>query len=153
MRAYLPALAIMVSAAAGVAFAQAPVYRSTMPDGKKVLSDRPMPGAIKVEEIKVSPGNTAPGNPVTKSTPKPGDRPATLDEAQAGLRKAQQEYDAAVAAAEKGREEIPGDRQGTASGGARFTDAYNDRQARLKQEVEAAKGRLDEAQRKANNAR
>jgi hypothetical protein len=148
-----PFLVILFVSACGLAIAQAPVYRSTMPDGKKIISERPMPGAVKVEELKVSPSNVAPGNPVPKSTATGVDRSATLDAARAELRKAQDEYDAAVAKAAKGVEELPGDRQGTAKGGSRYTDDFEKRQASLKAGVDAAQARLNAARTKVNDAR
>jgi len=148
-----PLFAILLSAACGLALAQATMYRSTMPDGKKIISERPMPGAAKVEELKVSKGNYAPGDPAARAAPATGDRGAALDKAQQELREARKSYDAALAAAEKGKEEEPGDRQGTAKGGSRFTGAYEARQASLKQQVDAARKRVEEAQRKVNDLR
>lgn len=177
-------LALALVSACGLAAAQAPMYRSTMPDGKKVISERPMPDAVKVEEIKVSPGNYAPGSPPPKSAspaPKsgspaakpgsPGAKPAPpgakaadpdaarkaraaeLAAAEQELASAQAEYNAAVANAAKGREEVPGDRQGTAKGGARFSEDYEKRQTELQAAVAAAEARLSNARRRYNDAR
>ena len=90
-----PLLAALLSVASGLAAAQA-MYRSTMPDGKVVISDQPVKGATKVEEVKTRAGNYAPGNPV-----KPGaagaatDRSAALAAAESELKAAQAAYDAA----------------------------------------------------------
>jgi hypothetical protein len=130
------------------------MYRSTMPDGKKVISDRPLPGASKVEELTPPPGNYAPGAPVPKgATPaaapeKPASRSAQSAAAEADLKAAQRAYDEAVSRAAAGSVETEGDRQGTAKGGARRTEAYDKRQAELKAEVDAARERLDAAQRR-----
>jgi hypothetical protein len=164
-----PLIAFLLVAWSGAVLAQAPMYRSTMPDGKTVVSDRPMPGAAKVEEMKTSQGNYAPGSPVAKpatpsgpapksaapvpAPPKPATRSAKAAEAEAELRAAQANYDAAVARAEKGRVETEGDRQGTAKGGARLTEDYEKRQQGLKAAVDAAQERLDAARRKYNAAR
>lgn len=148
-----PLLAVLLSAASGLAAAQA-MYRSTMPDGKVVISDQPVKGAAKVEEVKSRAGNYAPGNPVPPGAAgKASDRSAALAAAESELKAAQAAYDAAVARAQKGREEVDGDRIGTAKGGARLSDAYEKRQAALKAEVDAAQKQLDAARRKLNDAR
>lgn len=157
----LIAIAMLGALAVPPPLAQAQViYRSTMKDGKKVISERPMPGAVKVEELKVSPGNYAPGaQPNESGAPGTGPRtaggsgPSALAAADRDLRNAQKDYDAALDRAAKGKEEKEGDRQGTAGGGARLTDAYNQRQASLQAEVDAAKARLDAARKKFNDAR
>jgi len=143
----------VIALACGVAVAQAPMYRSTMPDGKKVVSDRPMPGATKVEEIKMGPGNYAPGSPVKGDVSAPASRQGALVAAEAELQRAQKDYDGAVAKAEAGRVEREGDRIGTAKGGARLSEAYEKRQEMLKAEVDAARAQLDAARRKFNEAR
>ena len=145
---------VLLAAASGLAAAQAPMYRSTMPDGKVVISDSPVKGAAKVEEVKSRAGNYAPGNPVPPGAAgKAPDRSAALAAAEAELKSAQAAYDAAVARAEKGREEREGDRIGTYKGGARLSDAYEKRQEALKAEVDAARQQLDAARRKLNDAR
>jgi len=147
-------LAALLSVASGLAAAQATMYRSTMPDGKVVISDSPVKGAAKVEEVKSRAGNYAPGNPVPPGAAgKASDRSAALAAAESELKAAQAAYDAAVARAQKGREEVDGDRVGTAKGGARLSEAYDKRQAALKAEVDAAQKQLDVARRKLNDAR
>lgn len=146
-------LAVLLSVASGLAAAQV-MYRSTMPDGKVVISDSPVKGAAKVEEVKSRAGNYAPGNPVPPGAAgKASDRAAAFAAAESELKAAQAAYDAAVARAQKGREEVEGDRVGTAKGGARLSDAYEKRQAALKAEVDAAQKQLDAARRKLNDAR
>ena len=146
-------LAVLLSVASGLAAAQV-MYRSTMPDGKVVISDSPVKGAAKVEEVKSRAGNYAPGNPVPPGAAgKASDRSAALAAAESEFKAAQAASDAAVARAQKGREEVEGDRVGTAKGGARLSDAYEKRQAALKAEVDAAQKQLDAARRKLNDAR
>jgi len=138
---------ILLAAACGLAFAQAPVYRSTMPDGKKVISDRPMPGALKVEEIKVREGNSAPGSPVPREAEAKHDpNEERRLKARQNVEDAQRAYDEALAKQAKGKDEGPGDRIGTAKGGARISDDYYKRQEALAAEVEAARKRLEAAQ-------
>ncbi len=147
---------IALAASCALAFAQAPVYRSTMPDGKRVISDRPIPGAVKVEEIKVSPGNTAPGSPVPPVSPaekarSPADQRRAL--AKDNLDSAQRAYEEALAKQAKGQEEVGGDRVGTYKGGARISDEYYKRQEALAAEVEAARNNLEAARKAAQAAR
>ena len=150
----LPPLVAVLLASASLAAGAQPMYRSTMPDGKVVISDQPVKGAAKVEEVKTRPGNYAPGSPVPPgAAPAPADRAGAAAAAESELKAAQSAYDAAVARAEKGREEREGDRIGTAKGGARLSEAYEKRQQDLKAEVEAARQRLDAARRKAMDAR
>lgn len=152
MRLALP-IAVLLATASGLAAAQA-MYRSTMPDGKVVISDQPVKGATKVEEVKSRTGNYAPGNPVKPGAAGPAtDRSAALAAAETEFKAAQAAYDAAVSRAEKGREEREGDRVGTYKGGARLSDAYEKRQESLKAEVDAARQNLDAARRKLNDAR
>lgn len=145
MRCAAAALAALFCASA---MAQQPMYRSTMPDGKKVIADRPMPGAVKVEEMKLSPGNYAPGAPPPRPEVEPArkgveaDRRAAVKEE---LEKAQKAYDEALERQVKGKEEGPGDRIGIAKGGARISDAYYKRQEELAAQVEAARTRLEQA--------
>ncbi len=148
-------LALLLAGCCAAGLAQTPMYRSTMPDGKKVISDRPVPGATKVEEITSSKGNYAPGSP-PKASPGSqlgGDRNAAREAADARVRSAQQAYDNAAAAAAKGKEEVEGDRIGTAKGGARLSEAYDRRQQALQAQVESAARQLDEARRSYNAVR
>lgn len=152
-------LALAALLAAPEAWAQT-MYRSTMPDGRTILSDRPMPGARKVEEIKIPPGNVAPGPaPAAKDKPKPKPKPPApsrtdaLSAAEAELRQAQMAHDAARDAAEKGKEPREGERLGTAGGASRLSDEYWARQKALADAVAAAQKRVDAAQAKLNALR
>lgn len=150
-----PLLALLLAGCCASVLAQAPMYRFTMPDGKKVISDRPVPGAAKVEEITPPKGNYAPGSPSSASpgSAPGGDRSGARASAEARVRSAQQAYDNAVAAAAKGKEEVEGDRIGTAKGGARLSEAYDKRQQALQAQVELAAKQLDEARRSYNAVR
>ncbi|MGE0876349.1 MAG: hypothetical protein AB7O31_16935, partial [Burkholderiales bacterium] len=134
----------------------------TMKDGKKVISDRPMPGAVKVEELKLRQGNYAPGAPApaqaqpSSDTPEPKQVDANAQrsaKAKKELAEAQRAYDEALAKQEKGKEEGPGDRIGTVKGGARLSEAYYKRQEALEAEVEAARSRLGAAREMAQDNR
>lgn len=144
---------IVLAASCALAFAQAPVYRSTMPDGKRVISDRPMPGAVKVEEIRVSSGNTAPGSPVPPAEKARSSEEQRRAQAKDNLDSAQRAYDEALAKQAKGKEEVGGDRVGTYKGGARISDEYYKRQEALAAEVETARNNLEAARKAAQAAR
>ncbi len=151
MRALLPLLLLLAALPAG---AQT-MYRSTMPDGRTVLSDRPMAGAVKVEEIVPPAGNVvpsqpaaAPAKPVAKPRP-----PDPLAVAEAELKEAQLAYDRAREARDQGREEQPGERLGVAGKGSRLSDAYWARQKSLEEAVNAAQRRLDLARERFNALR
>jgi hypothetical protein len=166
MRTRSTILCLVLAMAAGLALAQTTLYRSTMPDGKKVVSDRPMAGAVKVEELKPSPGNYAPGEPVkpaAKADPKAAPKPepgkpgaftppppspaSKAADREAAIAQARKAYDEALARQAKGKEEGEGDRTGTYKGGARLSDGYYKRQEALQAEVDAARRNLEAVQR------
>jgi len=151
---FAPLLALLCGfLAASAAWAQT-MYRSTMPDGSKVISDRPMPGARNVEELKLPPGNISPSPaPSGARPPAEPSRPQKLDAADAELREAQRAYDAAREAVDKGKEPLPGERLGTATGGSRLSDEYFARQKSLQDSVRAAQQRLEAAQKARGSAR
>ncbi len=148
---------ILMSLATG---AQAQIiYRSTMPDGRTVLSDRPTPGAKTVQEIHTpkpppQPGAAArvPGIGVPAAPPKP-DAKAAVDAAMAELRAATEALATAQAARNAGQEPLPGERQGVVGGGSRLTEPYFNRQAPLDAMIAQAQKRVDDAQAKVNSLR
>ena len=153
---------LIVLALAPAAFGQT-IYRSTMPDGRTVLSDRPTPGAKKVEEMYVpkSPPSApssaakpaAPTSAVGGAKP-PGQEPgAALDAAIRDLRGAEEALRAAQAARAAAEEPLESERQGMAGGGSRLNEAYFDRQKAIANALEQARKRVDEAQAKVNSLR
>ncbi len=132
------------------------LYRSTMPDGRVVLGDRPMPGARTVEEIQAPGGNVAPAPapPAAKARPAGTKPPAmTLEAADAELREARQALEKAREAQSKGKEPLEGERLGLAKGGSRLSDAYWARQKALADAVTQAERRVEAAQTKLNARR
>jgi hypothetical protein len=130
-------------------------FRSTMPDGKVVIGDKPAPGAKDVQKVPLRAGNVVPS---TQSSASGGgqplaDRQGALDSADADLRAAQQELQAAQAALQAGQEPQPGERIGTAGGTSRLTDAYMQRIKSLEDAVAVAQKRFDDAQAKRNAAK
>jgi hypothetical protein len=129
---------------ATTAHAQA-VFRSVMPDGKVVYGDKPAPGAKESRRVDVSSPNIAtPTQPGAVSAPTPQQQ--ALDTADAQVKAAQQELQAAKAALEAGSEPREGERIGTATkGGSQLTDAYYQRIKSLEAAVAAAQKKLDDA--------
>ena len=134
-------------AGCNVAAAQT-LYKSTMPDGKVIYSEKPAAGARRVDTINPPPAQTG-TTTVTpqekaramQSAPAPAaQQSSALDEARIQLKKAE-------AAREAGKEPLPGERIGTAGGTSRLTDAYFERQKTLEIAVESARKRIAELER------
>lgn len=153
-------IALLVLALAAQA-AGAQIYRSVLPDGSIVYSDKPTPGARDARELDLPPPNVALPEPAASpAPPRPagaseGATPAArLDDAQQDYVRASQALDAARAALEAGREPQAGETMGTAiPGRARRTEAYEQRIRSLEDAVARAQKRLDEALERRNAAR
>jgi hypothetical protein len=124
------------------------LYKSTMPDGRIVYSDKPAPGAAKVEETRPDTskggigGTTAREREVLKGMEKDRlQREGGQDKVQA----AEQRLSDMEAARAAGKEPLEGERIGIAGGGSRLNESYYDRQRRLEEAVEKARRDLDEA--------
>jgi hypothetical protein len=124
------------------------LYKSTMPDGRIVYSDKPAPGAAKVEETRPDTskggigGTTAREQEVLKGMEKNRlQREGGQDKVQAAEQRLKDAEDARAG----GKEPLEGERIGIAGGGSRLNDSYYDRQRRLEQAVEKARRDLDEA--------
>lgn len=138
------------------------IYRSTMPDGRTVLSDRPTPGARRVEELYVRPSPPSGGAPAQSAQPSQAvggaqapvqNRDAELDAALAELRGAEAALRAAEAARDAGQEPLENERQGIAGGGSRLNETYFGRQKALADAVDLARRGVDAAQSKVNSLR
>jgi hypothetical protein len=143
----LLALAIL---SAGPAAAQK-FYKSTLPDGKVIYGDKPVPGAVKVEETTVDTSKRGIGPaPKTEGLSKETaalqkleqDR-AKRDAAAGKVQEAEQALRAAEAARDGGKEPLPGERIGTAGGASRLTDVYFARQKKLEEAVASARRNLE----------
>jgi hypothetical protein len=133
---------------AQLALAQATMYKSILPDGRVVYSEKPAAGAVKVEEMKVDTGKKG----IVPATPRDieaarqaGAAQQRGDAATATLRAQEDKVKQAEEALAAGREPQPGERIGIAGGGSRLTDGYFERQKRLEQAVEEAKAELAKA--------
>lgn len=127
------------------------IYKSTMPDGRVIYSDAPVPGALKSEASNVpkSPGVT-PVAPPAQEQPEEAEarrleRQYAIEAAHAELDNAEKALAEAQAARQAGREPLEGERQGTAGGGNRLTETYFKRQQALETAVQQAQQRVDAA--------
>ena len=141
---FLPAVCLLASTAIGAQV----LYKSTLPDGKVIYGDKPVPGAVKVEEQK--PDTSKAGIQTTQ----PGDAAALKKMEQDRLkgertgervRAAEKALRDAEEALARGEEPLPGERTGTAGKGSQLNDAYWQRQENLKKNVERARLNLESA--------
>jgi hypothetical protein len=148
LKSTLSALSMLVAAVlAQPALAQM-LYKSIMPDGRVIYSDKPAPGAVKVETTK--PDTSSKG--IVTSTPKEAtavkQMEAERSQREAGadrLRAAEQGLRDAEARRAAGQEPLAGERIGTAGGASRLTDEYLRRQKSLDDAVEQARTELENA--------
>jgi hypothetical protein len=139
-------LTAMFSLAAGV-HAQG-MYRSVMPDGKIVYSDKPAPGAKESKKVNLAPLNISTPQQGTSSAPTDPAGAAPADKS-AELVAARQKLDAAQKALEAGREQREGDRIGVAKGGgatSRLSESYLERVKQLEDAVQAAQKEVSTAE-------
>jgi Domain of unknown function (DUF4124) len=142
---------VLLFALAGAAAAQT-VYRYITPDGRTIFSDQPVPGA-KLQGTVAPPappsGAPAPapsGAPAAAPAERTGDaRLQRLRDATAEVEAATQALEQARAQLEAGKEPLPGERTGTATGGSRLNEAYWARQTVNEETVRKAQARLDAA--------
>jgi len=120
------------------------------PDGKTVYSDTPIPGAKEVGEIKpqpkLDPASSSRSQDAASKDAQALDK--RLDERTAQrdrIAAAQAKLDEAKRTLEGGKEPLPGERIGTASGQSKLTDAYWERQKANQKSVENAQKALGEA--------
>ena len=156
--------AVSLAGAPLIAAGQSMIYKVQMPDGSVLFSDSVPSGGKVLEEreAKSTPRvNTLPGQPAGKgATPAQGavTRPGTASVPilrpgvpARGAAPAENvstlERDLAVAKRklELGREPLPGERRGLASGGSRLTPEYEARIAAMEKEVAATESKLKNA--------
>jgi hypothetical protein len=124
------------------------LYKSTMPDGRVLYSDKPAPGAASVEEVQPETGKGGLGGSAARQQEMLQDmekarlqREASQDK----VKEAAQALKDAEAARDTGKEPRENERIGTAGGTSRLTDSYFERQRALQEAVEQARRKLDEA--------
>lgn len=121
-------------------------YKSTMPDGKVIYGDKPVPGAAKVEEMKsaTTRGITGPSAKEAGVLSDLERSRADREAKQGRVRAAEEAVSRAEAALAVGKDPLPGEHIGTAGGGQRLTDAYFERQKQLEQDLARARANLNE---------
>ena len=122
-------------------------YKSTMPDGKVIYGDKPVPGAVKVDQLK-APSTRGVTGPSAKEGAVLRDLEkgrAARDSRENKVRAAEDAVSRAEAALAAGQQQGPGDRIGTASGGSRLTEGYLERVKQLEQDVAKARANLASA--------
>ena len=126
-----------------------PVFKSVMPDGSVLYSEKPAAGAKRVDKLDPPP----PSSGITGLTADEKARAEQLSRQRATSAAADEKTRQAVGEAEKllararaaqesGKEPLPGERTGIAGGGTRLTDAYLVRQKALAEAVAAAEKNL-----------
>ena len=158
----IPLLVLAASASlAAPAVAQA-IYKSVQPDGRVVYSDRPAPGASKVERIDPAQATLSIiPNPRAREEKRDSaevdqrllERQIALDRADAEVKAATLAIERAQARLDAGLEPLPGERTGNAGGASRLNDVYQGRLAALQQQLDAAQQRLDAAYAARNSVR
>ena len=137
-----------IGALMGPAMAAQMLYKSTMPDGRIIYGDKPVPDAVKVEETKADTSKTG------VQTVAPGDAAALKrmeqerlkrERADERVRAAEKALADAEAALAKGEEPHADERIGTAGKGSQLNEAYWKRQKKLKDDVENARANLEKA--------
>ncbi|MFN7753439.1 MAG: DUF4124 domain-containing protein [Pseudomonadota bacterium] len=138
------------------------IFKSVDSSGRVIYSQEPVPGAVSVEKVDVSPKVTverapAPAGGASAADAKRAEtarqseefrqrqlaRDAQRQKAQEAVAAAERDLANAQRALERGQEpDQPGDRQGIAGVRSRPTEQYFERVRQLEEQVEAAKKRL-----------
>ena len=122
-------------------------YKSTMPDGKVIYGDKPVPGAVKVDQLKAptTKGITGPSAKESAVLSDLEKSRAARDARESKVRAAEDAVSKAEAALAAGKEPRAGERIGTASGGSRLTEGYLERIKQLEQDVAKTRANLASA--------
>ena len=146
MNRFLVSACCVVAALAVQPAAAQVLYKSTMPDGRIIYSDKPDPDAVKVEETRPDISKRGIGG----TTPREQETLKELETARLKregggevVRAAEKALKDAEAARAAGKEPLPGERVGTAGGASRLGEGYFDRQRKLEEDVEKARRALD----------
>jgi len=130
---------------------QGEVYRSTLPNGEVIYSDKPAPGAKSSKPVpRANPGanNVAPAvtrEEIEATNRRLAGKSKKLDAAGDRRLKAWNRLQAAKDAKAKGEEPLPGERTGNAGGNSRLNSAYWARQKKLDRDLAAAQREYDRA--------
>lgn len=139
------------------------IYRSVDKNGRVTFSDSPPAQARLVETISVPTGPISSGVPEARQEQLDAARQQLLGDANARatglidateqIRAAYAKLQAAQAAQVAGKEPLPGERIGTASGFSRFREEYWDRQRKLQTAVDDAQAEVEAAIQRRNQFR
>jgi hypothetical protein len=124
------------------------LYKSTLPDGRIVYSDKPAPDAVKVEETRPDISKRGIGGTSPREQEALKEMERSRQQREAGgdkVRAAEEALRNAEAARAAGKEPLAGERSGTAGGASRLGESYFDRQRKLEEAVEKARRELDAA--------
>ena len=139
-------LAIALALAASNAAAQK-MYKSVMPDGRIVYSEKPTPGAKSVDTVDApASSGVSVVTPQEKQRADQSKRDATQQARSNAnaVEDARKQLKQAEAAREAAKESREGERLGTAKGGSRLTEEYFARQKQADEAVDTARKRLQE---------
>lgn len=140
------------------------LYKSTDVTGQVTYSDKPLPGAVKVEVLQVEPAPPQDNARIEAEREKLRKQAEEFQQRERQRERAREDAHAEVIAAmnalkeaqkkrEAGVEPLPGERLGNVRGGSRLASAYFQRQQALDQEVSAAQLRLEQAYARRNDLR
>ena len=123
------------------------LYKSTMPDGRVLYSDKPAPGAAKVEETRADTSKGLGGTTEREQEMLKEMENARMqrDDRQDKVQAAEQALKDAETARAAGKEPRENERIGTAGGASRLNETYFERQRTLEEAVGKARRELDEA--------
>lgn len=141
------------------------LYKNTMPDGRIIYTDAPLPGAVQSKMLEAPPPLTPAQREAAQKRAEEDirkreamqgrvdERRKIFDAADERVMKARRAVDQAQLALEQGRAPQGGEMTGTAGGGVRPNEEYFRRISDLERAVTAAKKELDDALRARNDAR
>jgi Domain of unknown function (DUF4124) len=140
------------------------LYRSTDSSGRVTYSDKPLPGAVKVERLLVEPADPDNAARIEAEHEKlhqqaeevrerERQRERALDKAHAEVIAALDALKEAQRRREAGVEPLPGERAGNRRGGSRLAPSYFERQQALDDAVSAAQRRVEQAYARRNDLR
>ena len=148
MKSLLKLASLFIAAALLQPAAAQVLYKSTMPDGRIVYGDKPMPDAVTVEESRpdISKRGIGGTTPREKEVLREMEKSRAQREAgQDKVQAAEQAVRNAEAARAAGKEPLEGERLGTAGGSSRLSETYYDRQRKLEDALEKAQRELEAA--------
>ena len=146
-------LAIVIGAllAGATGVAAQTLYKSTMPAGTVVYSEKPVPGAAKIDTVEPPPAKSGISAATAQEKARAAEATAKASAAaqqSPALAEARNALQKAEAARNNGKEPLPGERLGTAGGASRLSDAYFERQKSLEGAGEAARKKVQDLERK-----